>query len=307
MFSKILAGLVLLVLSGATTALPQNEPPRSQLNLAQDQWDLPATNGQRYSITVTRHGAAPTKGYPVLYVLDGNAYGPLLAAEAQLEAGHAIETSYLLVAVGYTTDQLFNTRRRQFDFTTPWSDNASAQREHIDPTQTGGADAFAKFLVSTLRTEVTRRYPIDPTRQAIFGHSLGGLFVLHLLFTSPQSFQHFIAASPSSWWDEGSILKQAAVFEHSHPEGASLLISVGEYEQKLSPNEADKPYAAQRLARLQQRKMVSSATLLADLLHVRLLIVPEADHIGSVAEAGRHALHIAFAEQINSKQQPEHP
>lgn len=40
--------------------------------------------------------------------------------------------------------------------------------------------------------------------------------------------------------------------------------------------------------------MVSSADKLAKILQTPLLIVSDADHIGSVAETGRQALHMAF-------------
>jgi predicted alpha/beta superfamily hydrolase len=49
-------------------------------------------------------------------------------------------------------------------------------------------------------------------REALFGHSYGGLFALHALFTRPSSFDTFIAASPSIWWNNQFILEEEARF-----------------------------------------------------------------------------------------------
>ncbi|MDR6881146.1 alpha/beta hydrolase-fold protein [Bacillus sp. 3255] len=48
-----------------------------------------------------------------------------------------------------------------------------------------------------MQPRVERDYAIDRKRQAILGHSLGGLFVLQTLFTRPQTFQTYVAGSPS--------------------------------------------------------------------------------------------------------------
>lgn len=274
--------------------LAQPAPKTRPDTISTQSWQLASASGLTYQITVTCSGPAPAAGYPVLYILDGNAYGPLLAAEAKLEAGHQLDQSYLLVAVGYPTDQLFDMRRRQYDDTTPWRDITTAAHEHIVPADTGGADVFGRFITNDLRNEINKNYPVDTARQSIFGHSLGGLFVLHLLMTQPNSFTHYSAASPSAWWNHSEIIAQAQNFMHNHPSAASLQISVGEYEQKLSPQEAIRPDAAERKARLEERGMINSARKLANILQASLLIVPNADHIGSVAEAGRLTLHMAF-------------
>lgn len=281
------------LLSAALFAQPAAKP--KPVTVSTQSWQMTAPGGAPYQITVTCAGSPPEAGYPVLYILDGNAYGPLLADEARLEAGHQLEDAYLLVAVGYPTEQLFEMRRRQYDDTTRWRDAASAAHQHIDPLNTGGADAFAQFLTRDLRNAIGQRYPVNTARQSIFGHSLGGLFVLHLLLTQPASFTHYAAASPSTWWNQGEILAQAQIFAHEHPLPAPLRLSVGEYEQKLSAQEASSADAEARKAHLEERGMVSSAEKLARILQAPLLIVPDADHIGSVAEAGRQALHMAFA------------
>ena len=267
----------------------------------QDSWQMNTAAGAPYQITVTRVGNAPAHGYPVLYILDGDAYAPLAAAEARIEAEHAIEESYLLVSIGYPATQLFDQHRRQFDDTTRWTDLEAAAREHVDVANTGGAAAFAHFIVQDLRTEIARRYVVDPARQSLFGHSLGGLFVLHVLMEDPGAFAFYAAASPSAWWNHEEIIAQAEVYAREHKQMPRLQISVGEYEQKLSPAEVLRPEAERRQAKLKARHMVDSAARLAALLHAHLVIVPEADHVGSVPEALRLALQVAFMHGADAK------
>lgn len=301
--SAVLAWVGMGGFSHAAAAPPQSSLPIMQ-NPVEEHWQMRSSAGHTYSIVVTRSaGAVPATGYPVLYVLDGDALGPLFAAEARLNAGHSIDAAYMIVAVGYGTAPLYDMAQRQRDDTTPWQDAASAAREHIDVAHTGGADAFAEFLLGDLRQELARRYAVDAQRQTLFGHSLGGLFVLHMLVTHPQSYQHMIAASPSLWWNQFSMEHEVKTLAGSTSKPVDLLLSVGEYEQKLSPEQSLLPNARERRAHLEQRRMVTSITALAGqlstepyrkALRVQYVQVPEADHIGSVPEAARRALQMAF-------------
>jgi uncharacterized protein len=69
----------------------------------------------------------------------------------------------------------------------------------------------------------------------LFGHSFGGLFVVHVLLTQPQAFAEYIAASPSIWWSDDLVLKPEAEFEaHAdrYPK-IRIQLSAGEYEHDL--------------------------------------------------------------------------
>jgi predicted alpha/beta superfamily hydrolase len=46
----------------------------------------------------------------------------------------------------------------------------------------------------------------------IFGHSLGGLAVLHALFTRPAVYAAFLAIDPSIWWNDRVLLQAEAGF-----------------------------------------------------------------------------------------------
>ena len=46
--------------------------------------------------------------------------------------------------------------------------------------------------------------PLNLARATLFGHSLGGLFVLETLRADPTLFARWVAVSPSLWWSTPS-------------------------------------------------------------------------------------------------------
>lgn len=84
--------------------------------------------------------------------------------------------------------------------------------EQVDPLTgqpSGGVDEFFDLLDQHMRPMVAAVAPIDPARQTLWGHSYGGLAVLHALFTRPGAFSDYAAASPSLWWRDGAIVREA--------------------------------------------------------------------------------------------------
>ncbi|MFD6207743.1 MULTISPECIES: alpha/beta hydrolase-fold protein [unclassified Peribacillus] len=60
-----------------------------------------------------------------------------------------------------------------------------------------GAENFLKFIEEDLNPEIDKRFKVDQNSQTLFGHSLGGLFAIYVLFENPYAFQTYIAGSPS--------------------------------------------------------------------------------------------------------------
>jgi len=173
-----------------------------------------ADDGQVYRIFVSKPSQpAPAAGFPVLYVLDANAFFAGFAGERRIEefvkqAGG----SMLVVGVGYPTEQTYEMQRRLYDFTPAWPAKMPASEVSMAALKAGGNEHFARFLLGQLRPEIARRYPVAADRQALFGHSLGGLFALHVLYTQPTAFESIVAASPSQWWNDQAILSEERAF-----------------------------------------------------------------------------------------------
>ncbi|THF60705.1 alpha/beta hydrolase [Pseudothauera rhizosphaerae] len=176
----------------------------------------PAHNGEPWQIHLARpRGAAPAAGYRALYLLDGNASFPLawhaLAAlrTARPELAGTLD-QLALVGIGYPSGLRIDTPRRYHDFT-PYTAEEFRRARSVD-LATGGRQVFLDFLAQQVREAVARRLPIDARQQTLFGHSLGGLFTMHVLYTRPELFRNYVATDPSFWWNGSSALQEQAAF-----------------------------------------------------------------------------------------------
>lgn len=196
------------------------------------QRDLVSTiTGQHYRIFVSiPPGPAPAAGHPVLFALDGNASFATLALMARTGGRRPAATGSgapVVVGIGYVGDQDYHLARGR-DYT-PASDAATDKTE-----KTGGADLFLDFIERELRPLIATLAPLDPARQALYGHSFGGLCTLHALFTRPAMFQTYLAASPSIWYGERVVLKnlpQLAKRVAALPAKPGLMLAAGALEQ----------------------------------------------------------------------------
>jgi len=188
------------------------------------EFDLASAQGRPYRILVsTPDGPPPTGGLPVIYVLDGHGWFGAAVEIARMRE-HSKLDAPLIVGVGYPSGRFFDPAR-SFDFTPP-----GATDDRFDPASTGGADQFLAFLTGALKPKIAADHAVDPARQALFGHSLGGLFALYALFHAPRGFDTFIAASPSVGFGGQVILREAAAFRPPPVPPPNLLVTMGGLE-----------------------------------------------------------------------------
>ena len=225
---------------------------------AAQQTELRSANGHRYRIFISVPSIAPPEeGYPVLYVLDANAAFPVAAFLARSAVSRRDVTGHrppLVVGIGYPGDTDFDVDARRRDYT--------LMREATDiSAKEGGADRFLDFIEKELKPFIAAKYSVDTKRQALFGHSFGGLFVLHALFTRPSAFSTYLASSPSIWWQDKLVLTELPGLLVKTKSGAAprVQISVGALEDQ--PRKGN--YSAETLAMLSKRPMVSEARNLA--------------------------------------------
>ena len=70
-------------------------------------------------------------------------------------------------------------------------------------------DRFVDFLITELRTKITKRYRTkpDPKQTAIMGASLGGLIATYAAYTRPDVFGLCAAQSPAYWTTDGALTR----------------------------------------------------------------------------------------------------
>jgi predicted alpha/beta superfamily hydrolase len=162
-----------------------------------EQWTMTNAQGHEYRIMISLpEGDVPTAGYPVIYLLDGNAYFPAFHAAKRAQARLR---GAVLVAIGYPSSTPLDFVRRAFDMSPP------APQDRNTPPQ-GGQDVFLDFIETRLMPKVAQQFKINPDQRSLVGHSFGGMLGVYALFTRPLLFQHVVAVSPSLWWQDKYLL-----------------------------------------------------------------------------------------------------
>lgn len=294
--------------SSLQDAPPVTLPGTRQLDLRAPGMPGPGAPERVHRIMVAVPPAPPPpQGYPVLYLLDGNL---LFTPTAQLmrnrfARGPSVPTQgAVVVGLGYADSAVLDLSARSYDYTPPAPGPATDERGRAE----GGADHFLDFIDQQVRPLVEESWPIDKTRQTFFGHSYGGLCVLHALLTRPGSFQRYVAASPSIWWRDGFVLQALPGFlahAASQPADApalQLLLTQGEREarpakQTTAPAPSSDP--ARDAIRRQRQSAPGIPALREGLrgapgLALRYASFPGADHGGAMLPAAQQALALAI-------------
>ncbi|WP_245801385.1 alpha/beta hydrolase [Pollutimonas bauzanensis] len=189
-------------------------------------------------------GAAPAQGWPVLYMLDGNAAFQALAAAGRGDLARRA----VLVGIGYDVEARLDGDARAWDYTPrlPGAGDDGTPDPRAAQRRNGGADALLDLIELRIKPLVRAAAPVDDTRQTLYGHSYGGLFVLHALRARPGAFQRYVAASPSLWWHapfmaQSMLSLDAAPCCGKHP--AELHLMAGAAESLRSPGAAPRATA----------------------------------------------------------------
>ncbi|MCZ6804196.1 MAG: alpha/beta hydrolase-fold protein, partial [Proteobacteria bacterium] len=125
--------------------------------------------------------------YPTVYILDGGALFPLLTAYYRYLILAEEIPEAIIVAISYGSANFEGGNYRSTDYTAK-----SSEREYW-----GGAERFQSFMSDELFPFIEHNYRSRPDRRIIFGHSLGGQFVLYTALMDPDLFWGHIASNPA--------------------------------------------------------------------------------------------------------------
>jgi predicted alpha/beta superfamily hydrolase len=157
-----------------------------------------------------------TQKLPAIYALDAG-YG-IAGPMAQMMAGVGTMSPAYVVSVGYRDGQA------------SWHNTDLLHRSVSQGgvTYGGGGAKFQAFLTEELRPFLEAKYPLDPAKAILFGHSFGGLFAANVLAESPEAFDGYVIASPSVWADPRVLPKLASA---AKGDGRRVFVAVGEQEE----------------------------------------------------------------------------
>jgi len=211
-----------------------------------------------------------TTPIPVLYMPDGGIGEDFLhvAGLVQISVMNGTMRPFMLVGIE-------NTQRRR-DLTGP---TQNAEDRKIAAV-VGRSAAFRRFIRDELMPAIKARYRTTG-EAAIIGESLAGLFIVETFFLEPDLFDTYIAFDPSLWWNDATIVKNAATSRDArHARKTLYLANSSEPEiAKLTKQLADVMNG--RVSKLHHRPMPEEthATIYhpAALSAVRMLFAPEPD------------------------------
>jgi hypothetical protein len=236
-----------------------------------------ASNGRTYRIFLVAPSAPPPPGgYPVLFMTDGNEMAQIASTVSVVGTLTGAIRPALVVGIGYPVESLLEAEEmRMYDLTPPTPADYAPWPGAEGPW--GGGDALVEFILEQVAPQVSELHPVDPSDRSLFGHSAGGLLVLHTLFKRPEAFRSYIAASPSIGWNDRAVLNGESAFAAQVSSGAvapRVLITVGSLEQSTdnlpTPIESIAPgwSPEQAAERIRAARMVDNARELAERLSV---------------------------------------
>jgi predicted alpha/beta superfamily hydrolase len=205
------------------------------------------------------HGFDKEKTHPVIYLLDGSADEDFLHIVGLVQFFGMQFNMPDFIVVGIANVD----RKRDFTFHTDLKD---LQKDY--PTA-GKSEKFIAFIETELQPYIQSTYKTNNTKY-IIGQSLGGLLATEILLKKPKLFSHYLIVSPSLWWDNESLLKQASELLEKQPDLKEFVyISVGGKEHKTMQAEAKQ--LAEILSKPATKKMQVEYFPLANENHATIL------------------------------------
>ena len=206
--------------------------------------------------------SAPPGGFPVLYMLDGNAAMDKLS-EVFLQKLFAANPP-VLVAVGYQTDLPFDLDSRAYDYTPPGTDT-----QQLRGRAGGGSNAFRQLLEETIAPAVEKGIAINPAQRGLWGHSYGGLFVLESWLSSSFFTTNF-SAVPSLARNDFQLLKTMEAVSPQQAAGKHLYLMEGDGDRRAQDVNSESgvlPRVRSTIAQLDQHGVPATYRLFPGLTH----------------------------------------
>lgn len=176
-------------------------------------------------VTSSQLPMLPGQKMPAIYALDlgmgiASPVGRLLGRSAAMRPAYIVSIGYL---PGHELAR--NTDLVHHRFT------------YDGQTMGGGGAAFEAVLLDEIRPLLEARYPLDPNRAFLFGHSFGGLFTAELFADRPDAFAGYLIASPSAFTDPGLVERIAIAARHA-PAGRRIYVAWGGTEDPATVQSA---------------------------------------------------------------------
>ena len=248
-------------LAGGAITSPSGQLPPGTLPRS-EQFDLKSSAGVTYTIKVgfphlvdSRLKLEIKNRKPTaIYIVDGQSFFGLATDLTRFMQWGGDVPPCLVVTIQYPTDDPDAIdKARSYDLT-PTSSAYQATPPETSPEDPrlslttgdlnkpkspelrgGGSPQFLSFITRVVKPLIEKKYDLNPEDSVLVGHSFGGLFTIDAITRSPGSFRHYLAMSPSLWWDHKLELTlfAEALAKGFHSPGR-LAVFVGSREEKIA-------------------------------------------------------------------------
>lgn len=222
-----------------------------------------------------------TRRYPVLFVTDANYAFPLIRSIARrIRNGGEDMEDFILVGLSYAKRETPEYSRRR-DYTPTANGDKEAVSDMLSPPPVyGEAEGYRKFIADDVFPLIKKHYRADMSRAIYAGHSFGGLFGMHVLFTEPTMFEKYIIGSPSLWFDRRVAFASERSYAKAHADlPAKVFLAVASFET-LNFSSSDPRYnkTVDMVRDLQAMDHVLASRHYKSLT-VQTLVIPDEDHL----------------------------
>ncbi|GAA0534598.1 alpha/beta hydrolase [Chitinophaga japonensis] len=221
--------------------------------------------GQEYELHIMLPGGykAANKKYPVVYLMDSQWDFSLVTGLYGQYYYDGFIPELIIVGVTWSGEHVNYDSLRLRDYSPTKLELAIIRPEiygmislsgSVRMPQSGGADQFLAFMKQELFPFIESNYKADGKNRTLMGCSAGGLFTLYTLFTQPDLFTGYVAASPPIPWDNEVLYKYEQEFAKKRlPNPVRVYMTVGDVEltrpafEKFSATMTARKYPSVRL------------------------------------------------------------
>lgn len=221
--------------------------------------------GQEYELHIMLPGGykAADKKYPVVYLMDSQWDFSLVTGLYSQYYYDGFIPELIIVGVTWSGEHANYDSLRIRDYSPTKVELVNLRPEiygmlslssSVRMPQSGGADQFLAFMKQELFPFIESNYKADGKNRTLMGCSGGGIFTLYTLFTQPDLFTGYVAASPHIPWDNDVLYKYEQEFAKKRlPNPVRVYMTVGDVEltrpafEKFSANMVARKYGSVRL------------------------------------------------------------
>ena len=230
---------VALEITGTSEPMPE-EPvaPVTEVTVPRTEtFTLHSSAGERdYNIFVALPVAYAfsKRDYPVVYLLDGDLTFIWAAEYSRWLSSGDILPETIIVGI----------------------DNSTRRSRDLYPENQEGVDNFLKFIQEELIPYIDDNYNTKPTERTLAGISDSALFTLYALFHAPETFNRYIATTPSLSRDD-LLFEYEDEYARDHADlPVKLFLSIGDREPITHLEELHKRLAGRNYAGLDMKMVI---------------------------------------------------